>query len=301
MGSNTESKSISNSRSSISVSNRSTRSKNYPKIIKSNNLTESGPVLVHIEKLNKDVTAEHLNEIFSKYGTVLKAFYLESNRKYTIRRFAFVQFENKAMANKAILYMNGGQINGREVTVSLAKDSQGIEPDDLNILKSNQIEKNVKRSVSRSRSKSKNNRKSSKFSSRRERRKKMRSQSSSSTKSIKEKSTSESKRAKLPNESHPNIKKCLDEIEESKLKSSIQEIKKRISRSREQEKIPKKSRIQLEKSGDSKNSRSKKSSRSPKKSKNNKGQHSRRRIRKRYSSSKSSSYSSSLSSSRSKS
>lgn len=57
---------------------------------------DSGPSLIYIEKLNKDVNEGHLKEIFSVYGTVLRAFYPKSNRKYTIRRFGLVEFEKKS-------------------------------------------------------------------------------------------------------------------------------------------------------------------------------------------------------------
>lgn len=107
MASSSNSKSNSTRNSSISASYRSSGSKRKSRPSQSSLDKNSGPTLVHVEKLSKDVNEAHLKEIFSHYGTVLKAYYLKNNRKYTIRRFGFVEFENKAVAKKAILYLNG--------------------------------------------------------------------------------------------------------------------------------------------------------------------------------------------------
>ena len=70
----------------------------------------------------------HLKEIFREYGNVLRAFYPKNNRKYTIRRFGLVEFEKRSEAKKAIMYMNEGWINGREVLVRFAVQGEGEDP-----------------------------------------------------------------------------------------------------------------------------------------------------------------------------
>lgn len=84
-------------------------------------------MLVRVEKMNKDVTDSHLSEIFGHFGTVLRAFYTENNRKYTIRRFGFVEYSSLEEAKDAVRYMNGGQINGRIIDVRLAESGEGVE------------------------------------------------------------------------------------------------------------------------------------------------------------------------------
>ena len=64
--------------------------------------------LVRVEKMSKDVTELHLEEIFRNFGKVIRAFYTANNRKYTIRRFGFVEFESKKSAEDAVKYMHGG-------------------------------------------------------------------------------------------------------------------------------------------------------------------------------------------------
>ena len=58
--------------------------------------------------MSKDVTELHLEEIFANFGKVIRAFYTPNNRKYTIRRFGFVEFESKESAEDAVKYMHGG-------------------------------------------------------------------------------------------------------------------------------------------------------------------------------------------------
>lgn len=133
----------------------------------------------------------HLKEIFSEFGTVLRAFYPKNNRKYTIRRFGLVEFEKKSQAKNAILHMNEGWINGREVVVRFAQPGEGEETLEEQVLEKqpslkteNRPEKSTRRS--RSRSNERKNRDKLKGNDNREPRRKRVSKSSSSTKSIKE-------------------------------------------------------------------------------------------------------------------
>lgn len=110
---------------------------------------EKHPQLVRVEKINKDVTEDHLNEIFSNFGTVLRVFYTKNNRKYTIRRFGFVEFSSVEEAEDAVLYMNGGQINGKIIDVRLAskKDTLGDyekEPSRSPVKETSKKEKNTR-------------------------------------------------------------------------------------------------------------------------------------------------------------
>ncbi|RWS05048.1 SR-related protein LDC2-like protein [Dinothrombium tinctorium] len=75
---------------------------------------------IHIGRLTRNVTKDHLLEIFNAYG-VIKSVDLPIDRihPHLSRGFAYVEYEKAEDAEKAIKYMDGGQIDGQEISVSL--------------------------------------------------------------------------------------------------------------------------------------------------------------------------------------
>ncbi|KAM3724706.1 RNA-binding protein [Dirofilaria immitis] len=73
-----------------------------------------------VRNLSRNVTKEHLSEIFSVYGT-LKTCELPMDRQHTHlgRGYGYVEFEQPEDAEKALKHMDGGQIDGQEVTCEL--------------------------------------------------------------------------------------------------------------------------------------------------------------------------------------
>ncbi|MFH4980376.1 hypothetical protein AB6A40_007085 [Gnathostoma spinigerum] len=73
-----------------------------------------------IRNLSRNVTKEHLSEIFSVYGT-LKSCEMPMDRQHTHlgRGYGYVEFEQPEDADKALKHMDGGQIDGQEVTCEL--------------------------------------------------------------------------------------------------------------------------------------------------------------------------------------
>ena len=70
------------------------------------------PTKVHVGHLTRNVTKEHLQEIFSLYGTI-KNVELQVDRIHTHvnRGHVYIEFETHEEAMKAIKFMNGGQYN----------------------------------------------------------------------------------------------------------------------------------------------------------------------------------------------
>ena len=66
---------------------------------------------VHIGKLTRNVTKEHITEIFSVYGSI-RHIEMPTDRIHPnfSRGFAYVEYENSAEAEKAIKYMDGGML-----------------------------------------------------------------------------------------------------------------------------------------------------------------------------------------------
>jgi RNA-binding protein with serine-rich domain 1 len=64
------------------------------------------------------VSAEHLKEIFGVYG-VVKNVELQIDRRIGLSKgFGYVTFEKSKDAEQAVLYLDGGQIDGNVIKVS---------------------------------------------------------------------------------------------------------------------------------------------------------------------------------------
>ncbi|KIH43855.1 hypothetical protein ANCDUO_26133, partial [Ancylostoma duodenale] len=75
---------------------------------------------ISIRNLSRNVTKEHLAEIFGMYGPI-KSCDLPPERFYTHlhRGYGYVEYENAEDAEKALKYFDGGQIDGQVVSVEL--------------------------------------------------------------------------------------------------------------------------------------------------------------------------------------
>ncbi|VDN25077.1 unnamed protein product [Gongylonema pulchrum] len=80
-----------------------------------------------VRNLSRNVTKEHLAEIFSVYGT-LKTCELPMDRQHTHlgRGYGYVEFEQPEDAEKALKHMDGGQIDGQEVTCELTHPPRSV-------------------------------------------------------------------------------------------------------------------------------------------------------------------------------
>jgi RNA-binding protein with serine-rich domain 1 len=69
------------------------------------------PTKVHIGQMTRNVNKDHIQEIFSVYGT-LKGVDVPTDRAHPnyIKGFAYIEYENPDDAEKAIKYMNGGRL-----------------------------------------------------------------------------------------------------------------------------------------------------------------------------------------------
>ena len=69
-----------------------------------------------------DVDDQELQEMFEVYGTVGSAKVITDRETGKSRGFGFVEFPNDSEAQAAIKALNGGSLEGRELTVKLAED-----------------------------------------------------------------------------------------------------------------------------------------------------------------------------------
>lgn len=68
------------------------------------------PVRIHVGRLTRNVTKEHVLEIFSAYGTVkFVEFPVDRLHPPAGRGYAYVEFENPDQAENAMKHMDGGK------------------------------------------------------------------------------------------------------------------------------------------------------------------------------------------------
>jgi len=77
------------------------------------------PTKVCVSKLTRNVNKGHVEEIFSNYGKVRSVDVPHVNS--ISRGLAYVDYENSGEAEDALKYMNGGWIDGQEVSVQLVQ------------------------------------------------------------------------------------------------------------------------------------------------------------------------------------
>lgn len=70
------------------------------------------PTKLHIGRLTRNVTRDHILEIFSAYGTVkMIEFPLDRLHPNTNRGFAYVEYDTAAEAESAMKHMVGGELH----------------------------------------------------------------------------------------------------------------------------------------------------------------------------------------------
>lgn len=107
--------SSSSSSSSSSTSTRSSRSDGS----KSDRRRSPSPYSrVQVNRLTKNVNKQHILEIFKSFGPIKSVeLPLDRQHPHLNRGSAFIEFEKSEDADKAIRYMDGGQIDGQEIAV----------------------------------------------------------------------------------------------------------------------------------------------------------------------------------------
>ena len=77
------------------------------------------PTKLYVAHLTRNVTKDHVFEIFSVYGHV-KAVDLPMDRfNFLPRGFAYVEYDEAEDAENALKHMDGGQIDGQEITTQM--------------------------------------------------------------------------------------------------------------------------------------------------------------------------------------
>ncbi|CAO3638036.1 unnamed protein product [Cunninghamella echinulata] len=73
-----------------------------------------------ISQLTRNVNKDHIKEIFSVYGSIVEIDFPTNRRFGTNTGRAFLEYETKEEAEKAICHMDGGQLDGQVLNVGIA-------------------------------------------------------------------------------------------------------------------------------------------------------------------------------------
>lgn len=79
---------------------------------------------VFVASLSYDATEDQLREHMAQAGTVLSAKVILDKVTGKSRGFGFVEYETPEAAKEAISQLNGTQIVGRAIVVTMAKDRE---------------------------------------------------------------------------------------------------------------------------------------------------------------------------------
>ena len=86
-----------------------------------NTVPKEGPVTLHINNLASDVFETHLREIFSGFGDINSVRIISEKETGESKGFGFVEMALPADAEKAIAAVNGKELSGKAISVSVAK------------------------------------------------------------------------------------------------------------------------------------------------------------------------------------
>ncbi|CAO2815927.1 unnamed protein product [Amaranthus hypochondriacus] len=97
------------------------------------------PTTVFIDNLHQNMAKEWLWDVFSEYGKVEDIFISKKVRKSKRDAFGFVRYKKKHGALEAIKYLNGREVKGKKMVVSMAKYYKGGEPIKRSVAMENDI------------------------------------------------------------------------------------------------------------------------------------------------------------------
>jgi RNA recognition motif-containing protein len=79
---------------------------------------------LYVGNLSGEVTEQDLNENFSTMGKVVSAVVIKDRYTNQSKGFGFVEMETEEAARQAIAEFNGGELEGRKITVSEAREQR---------------------------------------------------------------------------------------------------------------------------------------------------------------------------------
>lgn len=79
---------------------------------------------LYVSNVSFNTSEEDLKDLFSQFGTVTSAKIITDRETNKSRGFAFVEMSSTEEGNKAISGLNNKQIDGRALSVSVAREKE---------------------------------------------------------------------------------------------------------------------------------------------------------------------------------
>jgi RNA recognition motif-containing protein len=79
---------------------------------------------IYVSNLSFHTSEADLKDLFTKYGTVTSAKIIMDRETNRSRGFAFIEMPSSEEGNKAISGLNSKEIEGRSLSVSLAREKE---------------------------------------------------------------------------------------------------------------------------------------------------------------------------------
>lgn len=79
---------------------------------------------IYVSNISFHTSEDDLKNLFSKFGTVTSAKIIMDRETDRSRGFGFVEMQSSEEANKAIQELNGKEIEGRALSVSVARERE---------------------------------------------------------------------------------------------------------------------------------------------------------------------------------
>ncbi len=79
---------------------------------------------IYVSNLSFHTSEADLKDLFSKFGTVTSAKIIMDRETNRSRGFAFIEMPSEEEGNKAMTGLNNKEIEGRALSVSLAKEKE---------------------------------------------------------------------------------------------------------------------------------------------------------------------------------
>ena len=79
---------------------------------------------LYVGNLSFNTSESQLQDLFAEHGEVSSVALITDRETGRPRGFGFVEFANDADANKAIEALNGAEVDGRSLTVNVAKERE---------------------------------------------------------------------------------------------------------------------------------------------------------------------------------
>ncbi len=76
---------------------------------------------MYIGNLSYDISEEELQKLFEEYGEVTTVKIIKDKETGRAKGFGFVEMPEKEQANRALSELNGREVLGRNIKVSLAR------------------------------------------------------------------------------------------------------------------------------------------------------------------------------------